>query len=358
MTTATAKMETKYEVLDEELEQAAAPAPVKRKTKSAEPTEEEADEMATLMQEMSKKTALATMTMMHEEMSKRDAERMAKVEAHAAAIEAKYTKPQNLCLFVKINEQPVKKLKQRISPLLPDLLMQIDIGQNGGCWPCIIGPTGSGKTVAAGQVAEAKNAPYFAAINGSPDIGLSSLFGRSTANGFVNGPLWVAATQGGGMFFDEMDAFAGSVTVGLNAITSAKVGQSIVNPISGEISTMHKDAWFIGAMNTNGKGGDGSYTGRERQDAAVLNRFSQFELSYDCELERTICPDTKLLEQLWSIRVALQGKSSKDVISTRDIANAYAQHARGYALDKILKCLALRMDKSNQELFKAKGGKV
>lgn len=356
MTTAT-KMETKYEVLDEELAEAAAPVPTKKPKRSAEPSEEEADEMATLMQEMAKKTALQTMALMHDEMNKRDAERMAKVEAHAAAIEAKYTKPQNLCLFVKIGEQPVKKLKQRVSPLLPDLLMQVDIGQNGGKWPLIMGPTGSGKTVTAGQIAEAKNAPFFAAINGAEGIGESAFFGRNTKDGFIDGPLWTVVKKGGGFFFDEMDAFSDNVLVGLNAVTSAKVGQPLVNPMSGEVVPLHKDAWFIAATNTNGKGGDGAYTGRNRLDGASLNRFALFELGYDTELERQICPDTKLLEQLWTIRVKLQEKNSKDVVSTRDIADAYAQSARGYSVEKIMKCLMLRMDKSNQDLFKVKGGK-
>lgn len=355
MTTAT-KMETKYEVLDEELAEAV-PHVVKRKGRELEPTEDAADEMATLMQEMAKKTAMQTVAAFYDELGARDAKRLKEVEAHCAAMEAKYTKPQSLCLFVKIGEQPVKKLKQRVSPLLPDLLMQVDIGQNGGKWPLIMGPTGSGKTVTAGQIAEAKNAPFFAAINGAEGIGESAFFGRNTKDGFIDGPLWTVVKKGGGFFFDEMDAFSDNVLVGLNAVTSAKVGQPLVNPMSGEVCPLHKDAWFIAATNTNGKGGDGAYTGRNRLDGASLNRFAMFELGYDCELERTICPDTKLLEKLWEIRVALQGKNSKDVISTRDIADAYAQHARGYALEKIMKCLALRMDKANQELFKVKGGK-
>lgn len=350
-------METKYEVIDEELMEAV-PSLAKGKRKVAEPTEADAAEVATLIEQTVQK-ALS----MGAEQGVANATRIVQKEVEALrTIIAKESEKvlslgKPLCLFVKLGEQPVKKLKQRVSPLLPDLLMQIDIGQGGGAWPCVMGPSGSGKTVAAGQVAEAKSAPYFAAINGSPDIGLTSLFGRETAKGFIPGPLWIAATQGGGMFFDEMDAFAGSVLVGLNAVTSAKVGQLITNPISGETLPLHKDSWFIAAMNTNGKGGDGSYTGRERLDAASLNRFSLFELQYDTELERSLCGDKALLEKLWTIRVALGEKKSKDIVSTRDIANAYAQLQRGYPMDKILACLARRMDKSNQELFGVKGGK-
>lgn len=355
MTTA---METKYEIIDEELMEAI-PSVTKGKRKPvAAEDDAQADDVAALIEQTVQK-ALSMGAQQGMENAKRivavDIEALNKRVAEAEAKVLNLGKP--LCLFVKFGENPVKKLKQRVTPLLSDLLMQVDIGQAGGTWPCIMGPTGSGKTVAAGQVAEAKGAPYFAAINGSPDIGLSSLFGRSTAQGFINGPLWIAATQGGGMFFDEMDAFAGSVLVGLNAVTSAKCGQMITNPISGETLAMHKDAWFIAAMNTNGKGGDGSYTGRERQDAACLNRFTMFELGYDTELERSICPDKALLETLWTIRVKLGEKNSKDVVSTRDIANAYAQAARGYPVDKILACLARRMDKANQEFFKVKGGK-
>lgn len=354
-----ATMEASYEVIDEELEAAAEPKKGKRKASgiaNGDEVEEpvnldtQADEMAKLMQDMANKASELAFNASLDRASKLCQEIMAKTERSIAELSAKYTKPQNLCLHVKINAAPPKKLKLRVSPLLPDVLMQADIGNHGGKWPLIMGPTGSGKTILARQVAETLEREFHY-VNCSEGMGETVFFGKETVKGFVEGPLWKSVKYGHVMLFDEWDAASDNAAVSVNTILTSPSGSMVTNPFSGERVEVHANFIAIAATNTNGKGGDGAYTGRNRLDGASLNRFAMFELSYDPGLERELCPDTTLLERLWSIRVALQQKNAKDVISTRDIADAYAQTQRGYSAEKAMRCLMLRMDKSNQELF-------
>lgn len=359
-----------YEVIDEELEGGLAKPSPKRKSKSIENPESApdqdgaADEMATLMRDMANEAAKQAFEMTlkqgGDKFESRLKEAFTRLTEESSALrdfmEAQsklYAKPQNLCLHVKYKDAPVKKLKQRVSPLLADILMQLEIGRSGGKWPLIMGPTGSGKTVLARQVAETLD-KLFRYVNCSEGMGETVFFGKETIKGFVPGPLWLCATQGGVFLFDEWDAASDNVAVSVNTILTSPTGAMITNPFSGESMPVHKDFMAIAATNTNGKGGDGAYTARTRLDGASLNRFAMFELHYDADLERELCGDTVLLEKLWSIRVALTEKKSKDVISTRDIADAYAQAQRGYPVAKIMKCLSLRMDRSNLELFEAK----
>jgi MoxR-like ATPase len=234
--------------------------------------------------------------------------------------------------------------------------MQSKLGQQGKKWPLIKGPTGSGKTVLASQLAEALGLPFYA-LNLSEGLGETSVWGKETARGFVPGPGDKVAKHGGVFLIDELDNANDNMATSLNTLFTTRVGEMVCNPFSGETYPLHKDAYFIAATNTIGKGGDGAHSSRNKLDAATLNRFQFFELDYDLDLERSLCPDTKLLEILWAARVALKEKGSKDTVSTRDIDACASQVAAGYPIEKALACLARRMDAANRDLFKAKGGK-
>lgn len=374
MTTAT--METEYTVLDENDQELENMANGKRKGKALavenpeggeKAPEEQASEMADLMRAMAEEAAKQGFEMAlkngGDRMGKqidtvfKDLDtRVEKLRSYMEQQSKLYAKPQNLCMHVKFKEAPPQKLSTRASPLLGDVLMQVEIGKSGGKWPLIMGPTGSGKGVLASQVAEVLKQNLYA-INFSEGMGESAVFGKETVKGFIEGPAWKVAKYGGVMFLDEWDAASDNMAVSLNNLLTTAAGKPVTNPFNGETVMMHADACFIAATNTNGKGGDGAYTGRNRLDGASLNRFAMFELGYDTDLERELCPDSVLLERLWTIRVALTEKKSKDVISTRDIKDAYSQAQRGYPLDKILRCLSLRMDASNKDLFTDKAAK-
>lgn len=340
---------TEYAVLDEELE-TPPEAPKRspgRPRKEREPVSEgeQAEELASLIEELTK----TAVTQAVKEGQKLKAEVMREVEEKARKITEMYAKPQNLCLHVKLGNLPAMKLKNRASKILPELLVQCQIGQAGGNWPMIVGPTGCGKTVAAEQVAETLKLS-FDHVNCSEGMSETWLWGRQTPNGFIPGGLWKAFKDGGVFLFDEADAANDNVWLSINTMLANGHAH---NPISGETVKRHPSFIAIAATNTNGKGGTGAYTGRSRLDGATLNRFAMFEVVYDKELEQELCPDKKLRETLHEIRKKLGEKKSQDVISTRDLKNAFLQLQAGFSVERILLCLKVRMDKSNHDLFGA-----
>ena len=335
-----------------------APPPAPKKKKESKSIDDEAESMAKLMEDMASEAAKIAVVSALKEGEKIKAETIKSWEkdikrVNEKLLELERARPVNLCMHVKIGDLATIKLKQRAAKILPELIAQAKIAQSGGKWPLVYGPTGSGKTVAASQVAESLGLP-FDHLNCSQGMSETWIWGRQTPNGFVAGGPWKAYTQGGVFLFDEIDAMNDNVGCSAHTLLGSREAH---NPISGETAKRHKDCIFIAAANTNGKGGTGAYTGRSRLDAATLNRFSLYEMGYDLELERELCLDKKLLEVLWDIRSSLQEKNSQDVISTRDILDAYLQSKAGYTLEKILGCLKLRMDKANHALFEAKGKK-
>ena len=349
-----ATIETTFEVIDEELSTLSDTTPPAkrgrgrpRKERDGQDAEGAADEVAQLMEEMASEAArLATLNAMKEAKRLKD-ETLAEVDAHCRKISEQYSKPKNLCMHIKLGDLPAVKLKTRVAKILPDLLAQCKIGQVGGNWPLLFGPTGCGKTVAAEQVADSLKLS-FDHVNCSEGMSETWLWGRQTPQGFIPGGLWKAFKEGGVFLFDEADAANDNVWLSINTMLANGHAH---NPISGEAVKRHPNFIAIAAANTNGKGGTGAYTGRTRLDGATLNRFTMFEVEYDRDLEQELCADNPLREKLWKIREELNKKQSADVVSTRDMKNAMMQLQAGFPVQKILDCLARRMDKANKTLF-------
>lgn len=319
----------------------------KRRSVPKEPGDEEAAELATMMEEMCAQSAGIAVKSVMKEAAKLKDDILKSTEEHCKAISEKYVKPMNLVMHVKLGDLPAVKLKHRAAKILPELVAQCRIGMAGGNWPLVMGPTGCGKTVAAEQVAELLKLP-FEHVNCSEGMSETWLWGRQTPGGFIPGGFWKCYKDGGVFLFDEADAANDNVWLSIN---TALANGHASNPINGETVTKHKDFVAIAAANTNGKGGTGAYSGRSRLDGATLNRFAMYEAHYDRELEQALCTDKELLDVLWGIREKLEAKKSGDVISTRDIKNAFMQHQTGFDTKKILACLKLRMDKANHDLF-------
>jgi hypothetical protein len=352
------ELKAEYVVVDEVADTDLTPeaAPVKRKPgrprKEDAPqsaSDAQADEVAQLAQDIASEAAsIAVVSAMKEARTQADKLR----EEFSTYIKKQselYAKPQNLCLHVKFNDLPTVKLKNRPAKCLPELILQAKIGQAGGQWPLLMGPTGSGKTVAAEQLADSLKLT-FDHVNCSEGMSETWLWGRQTPNGFIPGGLWKAFKEGGVFLADEADAANDNVWLSMNTMLANGHAH---NPICGETVSRHPNFMFVAAANTNGKGGTGAYTGRTRLDGATLNRFSLAEVDYDKDLEAELCPNAGLAKILWDIREKLEEKKSQDVISTRDMKNAALQFAAGMSIDRILAKLKLRMDKANHSLFEA-----
>lgn len=145
----------------------------------------------------------------------------------------------------------------------------------------LTGPAGSGKTTAAESCATALNLPFYP-ISVGPETGVVDLFGYQDASGkYVATAFRKAFENGGVLLIDEVDAANGAVLTAINAA----LANGYASFPDGTIKR-HSDCIIIAAANTYGTGPDAQYIGRNRLDAATLDRFVYIPWNYDETLER------------------------------------------------------------------------
>jgi MoxR-like ATPase len=256
------------------------------------------------------------------EASESIAELLDLVEAQVSDLQEQIKAVSAPVMKVEMPDGKQIKLSKPASKLLPKVLKLLSVG---AC-PMIKGPSGSGKTVLAEQVAEAMQCEFFRFVL-SPDMGVSSLFGKQTPNGFVDSPIVMAVKHAMSgkravLLVDEMDAGSAECLVMLNALFE-DAGTQFYNPMTSEKLTITRELFRIACVNTWGKGADHIYTGRNRLDAATLNRFALLTLDYCQDLERSIGlqfgSDLTLVKRLQEARAMLKKLGSDELISTRAI---------------------------------------
>lgn len=130
----------------------------------------------------------------------------------------------------------------------------------------LTGPTGSGKTTAAENVAKALSLSF--GTDGSLDADYKVL-GFRDANGNVISTQFLGIYEGGGVYVaDEIDNWLPSALLSLNA---ALANGFCASPRG--LIRRHPDACIIACANTWGLGATNEYVGRAKQDAASLDRF-------------------------------------------------------------------------------------
>lgn len=168
----------------------------------------------------------------------------------------------------------------------PTLLHNAAIGQH----TFLPGPPGSGKTHAAKQVADTLGWQYVE-ISFSPDLPESRIWGGRTPDGFMETPLLEGLRHamdnpdsGLVALFDEMDAARAALLVGMN---SAMANNRVTAP-NGDALTWGDNVVFIGAANTFGTGPTAEFAGRNKLDAATLDRFAYIPWDTDPIMEAQV----------------------------------------------------------------------
>jgi cobaltochelatase CobS len=197
--------------------------------------------------------------------------------AEVARAEARAIAPVRVEV-ARVNEPPKDMGVQHAQ--FPRLLRMLQSGLN--VW--LVGPAGTGKTVAAESACDALGLPYFRAKSVGPTTAEYDLLGYNNAAGaFVHGAFYETYKNGGVLLIDEIDSASGDALIAINSALAngfAFFGDERVNK--------HADFRCIAAANTVGQGRDSVYIGRSQIDGATLDRFDFLRWGYDAGIEESI----------------------------------------------------------------------
>lgn len=172
------------------------------------------------------------------------------------------------------------------------------------------GPAGSGKTTVARKAAEAFGLPFHFAAKVESEY---QLLGFTDAKGdAVRTPFREAYEHGGVFLFDEMDASSPAAVVALNAALA-----NGLCPFPDAVVTRHKDFHVIGAGNTKLAGANRQYAGRNKLDAASIDRFAFVEFGYDDALETALATNQSWCNYVQAVRKACLDRGIDHLITPR-----------------------------------------
>ena len=260
-----------------------------------------------------------------EEAREVDAARTSALVATVRELEARTPREQVITIKERGKDDVVIRTGRH--KVFPKVLSYVRALREGtrGIW--LTGGAGTGKTTLAMHVAEALGREFRlqGAITAKHD-----LLGYMDATGtYVGTPFRDAFEHGHLMLLDEVDASFPAGTLAIQAAISNKVCQF---PDQKEPVKMHENFVIFCAANTTGQGSDALYSGRTKQDAAFLDRFTKVHVDYDEEWELSATPTdmqawTKAVHQVRAnvssskrdSRGQVTGASAQIIVSIRSI---------------------------------------
>ena len=213
----------------------------------------------------------------------------------------------------KLGELPSQRHPQAETLCKLALLRDHD-GLRPNIW--IAGPMGSGKTTMAKQAAKALGLDF--GFHGSAMLP-HEFVGFVDGHGTYHETQFVRLYRNGGLcLIDEIDGSSAQATLVLNAA----LANGVLSCPNGEIIARHPDFVCVGAANTWGHGATHEYVGRNRLDAAFLDRFSyKLSVDYDAGMEKALAGgNVELVETIEQARAYVAKQGLKIAITPRATA--------------------------------------
>ncbi len=201
----------------------------------------------------------------------------------------------------------------------------------------LVGEAGSGKTKLVSDVADAMKLKFYPMSVGQQTT-KSDLLGFINAHGeYVTSPIREAYEKGGVLLLDEFDAAHPGVVTILNSLL-ANGHCSFPDKI------VEKNEKFvcICACNTYGKGANIEYVGRNRLDAATLDRFIVIDVDYDTKLEKKLCGNEQWYEIIKQIRSNAKKNGIKVIISPRATMDGADLLENGFSMKEVIEMTILK----------------
>lgn len=217
--------------------------------------------------------------------------------------------------------------------------------------PMLIGPAGSGKSTLLEQVACELQLPYYA-MSVNEQTSEYNIIGYNNANGQYVGTAFRDAFEFGGIFsFEEIDAANPNV---FTVINNAMSQGNYLFP-DRKFIKKHPDFHMVASANTFGAGASLQYIGRNRMDAATIDRFSYVYTDYDEDLEQQLCTVPEWCNYVHQIRKYAHEFNMPVVVSTRAIISGAKLVNAGMSVDNVCEKLIWR-GLSQSDVDKIKGG--
>ena len=210
---------------------------------------------------------------------------------------------------------------------LPSLINMVGAGLN----VMLTGSAGSGKTHASAQVAEALGLKFYALSVGA-QTSKSDIVGFIDAGGTYRSTPFRQAYEKGGVFvMDEIDAGNSNVLIQINSALSNGICSFPDKQVKA-----HKDFHLIATANTYGKGESMKYVGRNRLDAATLDRFTIIHWLIDEKVERAIAGnDIAIYKAIAAARSYCERSEIDAMITPRTTQKAATLHKLSWSVQGI-----------------------
>lgn len=249
-------------------------------------------------------------------------------ESITRVVEARLENVSTVRIEVAKQDGETRTVSGHAHPKLATLLRILSGKQANGFAPnvMLVGPTGTGKTHAAKQAAEALGLDFYA--QGSMSMA-HELLGFIDASGRYHTTQFRQAFQHGGVIcLDELDSWDACVTLSLNAPAANNYGAFPDGMIE-----RHPDCIMIGAANTYGTGATAEYVGRNRLDAAFLSRFP-VKISWDNDpaLEINVTGNAEFARMVQDARTRARAKGLKHLIDSRHMSAGAVLIAQGFTM--------------------------
>jgi cobaltochelatase CobS len=248
------------------------------------------------------------------------------------AIDRRFESIPSVTVKIETSAGEIREIKGTHHPMFPTLLRVCNARRPDGhrlnVW--ITGPTASGKTTAARQVAEALGLSLY--IHGAVDMDFK-LVGFVDANGSYHETGFVKAFRNGGVvLLDEVDSYEPSPVLAIQA----PLANGIMMLPNGEMVERHRDCVVIAAGNTWGSGATADFVGRNKLDAAFLSRFAtKLFWPRDTALELQISGNEAWVKRVQAARARAEKAGLKHTIDPRHSIDGAALIATGFSPDEV-----------------------
>lgn len=249
--------------------------------------------------------------------------------------------------------KPIKPKKELVHPAFGKVVKILSSAKRKEKNIMFVGPAGSGKTHLAGCVAEALQLQFYPMSVGFQTT-KSDLLGFVNAQGnYVTTPVREAYEKGGLLLLDEFDAaHAGVVTILNSLLANGHCS------FADKIVTKHPDFVCVCACNTYGKGATMEYIGRNRLDAATLDRFIVVEVGYNKELEKALTNNPKWFDIINKVRENINQEKIKITVSPRALMDGADLLDQGFSPTEVLDMVVFKGVEEDVKAKALKGVKL